>query len=110
MGYKKVCLNCRVAFNLSQVTNKVITLCPSCGVQYKIYNHKFRPPKKTDAKQWRVVQYLYLQGFNYQHVSDDLPSKEWYASNGYYMRYPKTMKDAVKFVALFKGQSIKQLP
>ncbi len=108
MAYKKVCLNCRVAFSLSQVTNSVITLCPNCGVQFKMYNHKFRPPKRTDIKRWKVIQYLYSQGFIYQHVYKNLSLRKWYAPDNC-AEYPTNMRDAVEFVELYKRQSIKQI-
>ena len=43
MGHKKVCLNCRKAFNDN--TNFEQN-CSECGQKMNLVNHKFRPPKR----------------------------------------------------------------
>jgi DNA-directed RNA polymerase subunit RPC12/RpoP len=74
MGYKVICLNCRKAFNISSDYNAhVPKKCPECSSQLVMFNHKFQPPKQSDIKAWKVVAFLYENGFNYQHVQKDIP-------------------------------------
>jgi predicted amidophosphoribosyltransferase len=69
MGYKKVCLYCRKAFNRAINTGKVhISICPQCEKPMTELYHLFQPPKQTDVKKWNVVRYLLENGFKYYHV------------------------------------------
>lgn len=97
MGYKNVCLNCRIAKNLgTDYDNFHDANCSHCGAPMVFVNHSFRPPKKTDSKSWEVVKYLINHGFKYKHLND--------FEKGSYATYPKTMKEAEEFVIKFKGQ------
>ncbi len=107
MGYKNVCLPCRKAFNMG-TDHALIRAknCPECGNPMCLINHKFRPPKRSDIKQWKVVDFLLRHGFVYQHIQDriEVIDRKTYS---YYASYPTTMKEAEEFVETYKDQAIK---
>jgi hypothetical protein len=110
MGYKAVCLNCRKAFNLSpDYTLHVPVKCFECSGQLVMFNHKFRPPKHSDIKAWKVVAFLYTHGFNYQHIQKDIPLDilKNMPESDRYEEYPSNMKDAKQFVEKHKSQALK---
>ena len=110
MGYKAACLNCRKAFNLSSdYTGHVPEMCPECSGQLLLFNHKFRPPKQSDIKAWKVVAFLYEHGFNYQHVQKEMPfdALRNMPENGLYEEYPTNLRDAKVFVEKYKAQAQK---
>ena len=74
--------------------------CQECGGDYIYYDHKFRPPKRSDLKAWQVVKFLKQNGFTYQRVYDEYIKTRQY---GYYTHavYPKSMSEAKEFVARF---------
>ena len=117
MGYKKVCLDCRKAFNRSADLEKVhISTCPQCAKQMTELYHLFQPPKQTDIKKWGVVKFLVENGFRYYHIKEirSIDKKtEKAAEYENYAKYPDSMKDAKEFIELYKEQAIKgksQLP
>lgn len=105
MGYKSVCLDCRKAYNnyldLDQQKKEV---CPDCGVIMHFLSHMFKPPKKSDAKKWKVVKYLVENGFNYYHTYD-MVELGVYRELG---KYPETMKEAEEFVKAFHPNGVKK--
>jgi hypothetical protein len=105
MGHKIVCLTCRKAFSNNLGCKHDFGKCQECGGRYVYSNHKFRPPKRTDLKAWKVVKYLIENGFNYQHVNDKYVKLRQY---GYYTyaEYPNTMQQAKEFVVRFKAQAV----
>ncbi len=59
MCYKKVCLDCRKAFNRPADLEKAhISTCPQCGKNMTELYHLFQPPKQIDIKKWNVVKFL----------------------------------------------------
>lgn len=107
MGYKKVCIDCRKAFNYSLESGEAQSLtCPQCGGSMIELYHLFQPPKTTDKKKWDVVRYLVSQGFRYHHIRET----ELYDDMGRlvgvkgYVRYPETMREAIEFAEKYKGQ------
>lgn len=69
MGYKKVCLKCRLVFNRPfDPGYDLPDSCPSWQVKMKLYPNRFRPPAKTKLRKWAVVRFLAEQGFNYQKI------------------------------------------
>lgn len=89
MGHKKVCFTCRKAFSLYEYEAKIINLtCPECGLSTILINHKFRPPKREDIKQWQLAKFLVDNGFHFQHVYKD----------HVLIPYPTNMEDARTFV------------
>lgn len=100
MGYKKVCIDCKKAFNIQQTVREQINLsCPNCGKQTTLFNHKFRPPKHTHFAKWKVVEFLKNHGFIYQHIYKE--------NNGVNIEvaYPETLKEAKEFVEIFNSQA-----
>jgi predicted nucleic acid-binding Zn-ribbon protein len=101
MGYKKVCLNCKKAF--SQGTNFEMindSNCPDCGVKMFQVNQKFKPPRKSDDKQWLVVKFLIENGFGYQSVYQTINDEVTVVP------YPVRMSDAKDFVIIYFSQKI----
>ncbi|WP_397363976.1 hypothetical protein [Olleya sp. R77988] len=103
MGYKKVCLNCRKAFNDNTSFEQN---CSECGRKMKIVNHKFRPPKKTDLKAWDVSKFLIENGFLYHHIYKNIEERNGLVTKEKYINYPITMNDAKIFVLKYKAQAI----
>lgn len=57
MGYKKVCFKCRKAFNIPDIQAVVTDLiCSNCGSHAKCLDHKFKPPKADNIKEWDIVK------------------------------------------------------
>ena len=70
MGHKLVCFNCRKVKNLDSNFDKsesINNICTKCNSEMKRLPHRFRPPKKEDLKKWKVVEYLFENGFEYEH-------------------------------------------
>jgi hypothetical protein len=110
MGYKKVCLNCRKAFNLSiDMEERHISVCPQCTKPMTAMYHLFQPPKQTDIKKWEVVKFLVKNGFTYFHVWETIfrNYKGEITSYRNYVKYPDTMKGAIEFVEKYQEQAIK---
>ena len=108
MGEKVVCLNCRKAFNISSDYDAhVPEKCPECSGDLVMLNHKFRPPKQSDIKAWKVVMFLYEHGFNYQHVQKDVPYEilKNMPQGERYVEYPENMSNAKEFVEKYKAQA-----
>tara|TARA_B110000977_G_C10664424_1_gene333147 strand:- start:64 stop:381 length:318 start_codon:yes stop_codon:yes gene_type:complete len=103
MGHKKVCLNCRKAFNDN--TNFEQN-CSECGQKMNLVNHKFRPPKKTDLNAWNVSRLLIENGFVYQHVYKNIEERNGLVTKEKYVEYPITIYDAKKFIKEYKNQAI----
>ena len=108
MGHKKVCFNCRKSFNIPY--NQPLeesAICPQCSGGLIYLNQKFQPPKQKDVKAWELVEFLYKNGFVYQHVYKDVSLSmridEYSSAN--YAPYPKSMKEAIEFVKAYKGQA-----
>jgi DNA-directed RNA polymerase subunit RPC12/RpoP len=111
MGYKVVCLNCRKAFNIaSDYDAHVPNKCPECSGQLVLFNHKFRPPKQSDVKGWKLVAFLYEHGFTYQHIQKDIPYDilKNLPESERYVEYPENMIDAQEFVEKYKSQTPKR--
>jgi hypothetical protein len=83
MGYKKLCVNCRLTLNieLNYSDKKLEYPCPNCQFSMMILPHRFRPPKKSDDHKWKVVEYLLSQGFRYEHAG----------------KVPENLRDAKEF-------------
>jgi hypothetical protein len=98
MGHKKVCFNCRKAFSIYGNNAEELNLtCPECGEAATLINHKFRPPKQSDVRQWKVAEFLRDNGFFFQHQYERVePGVLLLVS------YPKTMEEAEEFVAKYK--------
>lgn len=105
MGHKKVCLNCRKAFNQNaDFTVKSGLICPECGQKIFEINHKFRPPKKSNLKAWEVSKYLIENGFLYQRIYQKIIGVDNLKS----VSYPTSIDEAKQFVKKYKDQAILQ--
>lgn len=100
MGYKNVCLDCRKAFNQGTDYNNIRpTTCPECGKLMIQVNQKFRPPKKDDLKNWKIVDLLIRNGFTYHTL---------YGENYQQIHeYPKSYKEAEDFVIKYKSKFLR---
>ncbi len=98
MGHKKVCFVCRKAFSISNDATAVSVThkCPVCGNTAHVLSQKFKPPKRTDLKQWEMVKFLVDNGFVFH-------SQLKCISRGSYIKvpYPKSMEEAKEFVATY---------
>ncbi|GAB3933013.1 hypothetical protein [Mucilaginibacter myungsuensis] len=105
MGHKIVCLKCRKAFSRGTDNLHSPKECSECGGSYALYDHKFRPPTRSDINAWKVVSYLYDHGFNYQHINKEYVTPD--RGYGYLIlaEYPTTMQDAKEFVKRYKSQA-----
>lgn len=101
MGYKKVCLECKIAFNTTiDLDFNLVYPCPECGKSMTLLSHRFRVPKKTNFKAWETVKFLIENGFPYQHI--------FKIENGIltnkYTEFPENLNEAKEFVELYKEQ------
>ena len=57
MGYKNVCTTCRIS--LSEGTNYELfntnKTCPICNGKMYFVNEKFKAPKKSNDKEWKII-------------------------------------------------------
>jgi DNA-directed RNA polymerase subunit RPC12/RpoP len=106
MGYKMVCLTCRKAFSTSTDNQHMPEKCQECGFFFVLYNQKFRPPKRTDLKAWRVVSFLYEHGFVYQHIYKT-PRPVIQEVHENYVQYPESLDEAKEFVLEYRNQAKK---
>lgn len=97
------CLECcksfKREFNLAKECPQEL-VCPDCGgVAYNFGRH-FKSPKKTDAKQWQKVRYLFEHGFRFQKIC---------VGSGHHdvIPYPATLDEAKEFVMKYKDHAIK---
>ena len=68
MGYKNVCTNCRIS--LSEGTNYELfntnKPCPTCKGKMYFVNEKFKTPKESNDKEWKLIEYLLLSGYDFR--------------------------------------------
>ncbi len=104
MGHKKVCLECKIAFNrdFDSSGSELKYPCPECGKFLTLLPHRFSPPKKTENSKWEVVKLLVDNDFYYQHISD-LETMD----KTLYVKYPDNLRDAKEFVIKYKNQARK---
>ncbi len=68
--------------------------CTECGGLAWNFGRHFRPPKKTNKKQWEKIRFLFDHGFRFQKIRL-INSTESFP-------YPKTLKEAKEFVVKYK--------
>ena len=104
MGHKKLCLDCRKAFNRDFDSGSGhIYLCPDCGKEMILMPHRFRPPKRSDDKKWETVKFFIEHGFKYQPIYRHTDLNGKLVSEN--VEYPETLKEAKEFVQTYKAQS-----
>ena len=96
------CLKCCKSFkrlvNLSEDCPRNM-VCPDCGGVAHNFGRHFKSPKKSDAREWNKVRYLFEHGFRFQRVYDE--------ENGHQLiSYPKTLNEAKEFVEKHKKYAV----
>jgi hypothetical protein len=108
MGYKKVCLKCRLTLNRPFDSGSKLTYpCPECGNPMTLLPYQFRPPKKTEDKKWETVIFLIENGFYYQPIYEIVENKNVVINYQNYAKYPYNHRDAKEFIEQYKGQARK---
>ena len=70
--------------------------CPHCGGIARNLGRKFKPPKRSDKKQWQKVKFLVSKGFLFHSIYVD----------GRLVPYPGTLEEAKEFVEKYKDKVI----
>ncbi len=108
MGHKKVCLECKVTLNRPFDSGSELTYsCPECGKPMTLLPHRFRPPKKSEDKKLETVKFLIDNGFYFQHIYENIETKNGITSYQNYVAYPDNIRDAKEFVERYKHQARK---
>ncbi len=94
---KFACFNCRKSFERNVACIENTMACPECKKKAFRYDHKFRPPKKEDDKQWKLVQFLKENGFYFQRILK---------KDGSRAVYPENLREAAVFVKEYADQAI----
>ncbi len=92
------CLDCQKSFKREfdlSIEYPLTLKCPNCGGVSHNFGRHFKPPKKTDKKQWSKVRFLFEHGFTFQKIYDQ-------SQNGLNIPYPKTLEEAKAFVVKYK--------
>lgn len=94
MGYKNICLKCRTSYSKgNDYENQTESNCPHCSTKMILVNQKFKPPKKSDTKSWKMVKLLVENGFKFQTVYEHI-------EKGIYLKinYPNNLTEAEEFI------------
>ncbi len=102
MGYKKICLPCRLCFTrlIDFGTGKIYP-CPTCSNPMILLTHRFRAPKKSDDQKWKTVAFLLAHGFLYQPIFEVLNGQKTTKK----VEYPENLTQARAFVLQYKDQA-----
>ncbi|MFK8253141.1 hypothetical protein [Ancylobacter terrae] len=66
------CFRCRKSFKRADREAAVLP-CPECGGPSIGLTRKFKPPKRSDEKQWRKVEALVRHGFLFWSLGEPYP-------------------------------------
>lgn len=66
------CFRCRKSFKRGQRTEAVLP-CPDCGGPSIGLTRKFKPPKRSDERQWQKVEALVRHGFLFWSLGEPYP-------------------------------------
>src|SRR4051812_22701329 len=66
------CFNCRKSFRRASRVDAVLP-CPECGGPSIGLTRKFKPPKRTDVRQWKKVEALVRRGFLFWSLGEPYP-------------------------------------
>ena len=92
------CLDCRKSFKrrvdiVEGVPEELP--CPDCGEAAVNLGRHFKPPKKSDVRQWAKVRFLVEHGFRFQKIRTG--SGHWDT-----VAYPDTLEEAKEFVVKYR--------
>lgn len=73
--------------------------CPDCGGLSHNLGRHFKPPKKTDKRQWEKVKFLFEHGFRFQKIRVNPESNDT-------VPYPETLEQAKEFVVKYKEYAV----
>ena len=95
-----VCLSCKTS-NMRQLgcapcDYPLTSECPICNDVTFNLGRNFKTPKKSNADQWRKVEYLISHGFLFQKIRPD-------GINSESTPYPNTLAEAKDFVVKYKN-------
>ena len=96
------CLDCQKSFKREFDLSKeypLTLICPNCGGISHNFGRHFKPPKKTDTKQWLKIKLLFENGFYFQKIHD-------LSNGGVNVPYPKTLEEAKEFVIKYKQYAL----
>jgi DNA-directed RNA polymerase subunit RPC12/RpoP len=92
------CLECCKPFKrqLSKpVRDPEEMVCPDCGGPAYNFGRHFKPPKKSNKKQWKKIRFLFEHGFRFQKIHVNKNRVES-------IPYPETLEEAKDFVIKYK--------
>lgn len=99
MSDKSVCLNCKKSFSKVNIIKQQINLvCPQCGEKIFVVNQKFKPPKKTDKKEWQIIKALIDGGYNFQSFYQEI-----YPNNNF-VSFPKKLSEVEPFLEAYRNR------
>ena len=97
------CLKCRKAFkrHCDSLPKDYPSELPCLECKDVSYNlgRNFKPPKKSDIKQWEKVAYLVEHGFRFQKIRTEPGSQDT-------VPYPKDLEESKEFVVKYKEYAI----
>ncbi len=86
------CVACRRSFKRPiDLPGAFERVCPSCGATATQVGRHFKPPSRSNLKQWEKAAFLIASGFPFHRVYE---TKE----GGRVVAYPCTLKAAQEFV------------
>ena len=87
-----VCFRCRKSFK--RYEGPLDKKCPDCGGKAIALSRKFKPPARSNERQWKKVEYLVAQGFRFASQR---------TMTGELAPYPRTLAEAREFVRRFRN-------
>lgn len=68
------CFRCRKSFKRASRSDAVLP-CPECGGPSIGLSRKFKPPPRSDRKQWEKVEALVRHGFLFRSLDEPYPAR-----------------------------------
>ena len=68
------CFACRKSFKRPRDALNLVRKCPNCDGVAVDLGRKFKPPSNDDLAAWKVVQFLYENGFPFFSIGKSYPS------------------------------------
>lgn len=104
--YSFACLHCHKSFKYADALFKENNAwrmlpnrkCPQCRSFLVNLGRHFKPPEKTNIKQWEKVKFLVDHNFFFQKLYD---------KDGNLIPYPATLKEAKEFVIKYQDLALK---